>query len=105
MIQVLAELATEILRFFNNIFRKPSREIGKVVRIYDALHRVIEETKVQRILIIKAHNGGGLIKPDTPLFVSVLYEDYTHPLDTVRNDYQKVEVDEEYIRLLRDLGQ
>lgn len=100
----MIDLITELLKFFNNLFNRPSKQINKVVRIYDSLHRLIEETKIQRILIIKAHNGGGLIKPDNSLYISVLYEDYTHPLDTIRNDYQKIEVDEEYVRMLRDLS-
>lgn len=94
---------TELIKFLNSIVFKPSRQIAKVINIYDALHRVVENTNVQRVLIMKAHNGGGLIRPDTPLYVTVLYEDYTHPLTSIKADYQKIEVDEPYVRLLMDL--
>lgn len=102
---MISDFLVELFRFFNNLIsRLPSRQIEKVVEIYDSLHRLIDETKVQRVLIFKAHNGGGFIKPDTPLYVSSLYEDYIHPLDSIRNDYQKMELDEDYVRMLRDLS-
>lgn len=93
----------ELLRLINNIFSRPSAQIKKVVRIYDSLHLILDSSDVHRILISKAHNSGGLIKPHTPLYVTALYEDYTHPLESVKARWFKVEVDEEYIRILVQL--
>jgi hypothetical protein len=96
----IGELGVEIMRFINKITLKPSKEIKKVVAIYDEMHKILEETKVQRFLVFKAHNGGGLIKPSTPLYVSVLHEDYSTPFKSVKDTYQQVMIDGEYIRIL-----
>lgn len=96
-------IITEILKFFNNLFSTPRKQIQKVVNIYDSMHVVLDETAVERFLIFKAHNGGGIIKPHTPLYISVLYEDYTHPFKSVKDDYQRLAVDEALIRILAQL--
>jgi len=95
-----SDLATEFFKFLNQFTLKPSKEIKKVVKIYDEMHKVLDETDVQRMLVIKAHNGGGLIRPSTQLYVSVLYEDYTVPFKSVKEEYQKLPVDSEYLRMM-----
>ncbi len=94
------DLFTEVLKLVNFITLKPSREIKKVVKIYDEMHRVLADTDVERFLIFKAHNGGGLIRPMTPLYASVIHEDYTEPFTSVKEKYQQLRIDSEYIRLL-----
>lgn len=96
----LLESIAEIFKFIARSFHLPSGQIKKVVNIYDSLHRVINQTSVERILVYKAHNGGGVIKPDTPLYSTVLYEDYEAPLPSVKDQYQKLELPENAIRLL-----
>lgn len=103
MISSIFTFLTEIFKFLR-VFNLPSKQIKKVVKIYDAMHYIVEKSAVERVLIIKAHNSGGWIKPDTPLYISVLYEDYTEPLDSVKSNYQKMEIDEDYLRMLRDLS-
>lgn len=93
----------ELLRLVNNIFSRPSAQIKKVVRIYDSLHSIVDNTDVHRVLIVKAHNSGGLIKPHTPLYITALYEDYSHPMESIKGKWFKVEVDEEYVRILLQL--
>lgn len=96
---------TEILRFFNNWFPNPKYSVQKIVKIYDTMHFILEETPVERFLIFKAHNGGGVIKPNTPVYSSVLYEDYTGPFKAVKNQYQRMESDEYYLRMLVEMIQ
>lgn len=74
-----------------------------MVDIYDAMHKLMEDTTVERFLILKTHNGGGLIKSTTPLYISALYEDYTSPLMSVKGDIQNLLLDEEFIRMLLEL--
>jgi hypothetical protein len=97
------EIIGELLKFINNIFITPRKQIKKVISIYDSMHRVLDETAVERFLIVKAHNSGGIIKPNTPLYISVIYEDYTHPFKSIKDDYQKLSIDEEYLRMLVSL--
>lgn len=69
------------------------------------MHSVLNQTKVERLLINKAHNGGGFIHPTTPLYASSLYEDYTHPLGSIKEKVQRLQLDEEFIRLILELCQ
>lgn len=103
MIQAILIFFTEILKFIGNKFTMPSRQVNRIINIYDSMHRIIADSSVERITILKAHNSGGWIKPDTPLYISILYEDYTHPLESIKGFYQRMEIDEEYLRMLRDL--
>lgn len=100
---IFVELSIEVVKLFSKLLLKPSREIARVVKIYDTMHKVLETTDVERMLILKAHNGGGLIRPSTPLYVSVLYEDYDNPFTSVKETYQKYMIDEHYLRTLNDL--
>lgn len=97
------EAIGEIVKFLNNIFITPRKQISKVVAVYDSMHKILDETAVERFLIMRAHNSGGIIKPNTPLYTSVIYEDYTHPFKSVKDDYQRLAVDEEYLRMLVSL--
>lgn len=99
-----SEAITEIFRFFNNLISGARSHIRKVVNIYDSMHKILDETQVERFIIFKAHNGGGFIRPNTPLYVSAIYEDYTHPFHSVKDSLQKLEVDEGYLRMLASIN-
>jgi hypothetical protein len=99
---------TELLKFFNTLLKlrvSPEKQIQKVVSIYDTMNMVLRETSVERFLIFKAHNGGGIIKPTGELYVSTLYEEFTEPFYAVKWKYQKLEVDKEYVKMLLNLIQ
>lgn len=98
-----SDVIAEGIRFLNNIFVTPRDQVKKIVTIYDTMHRIVEDSPVERFLILKAHNGGGVIKPNTPIYSSVIFEDYTHPFRSVKDQYQKLQADEEYLRLLVDV--
>lgn len=98
-----SDAITEVFRFLNNRFASPKRQISKVVNIYDAIHRVLEETNVERFLIFKAHNGGGVISPNGDLFISTLYEGYKEPFTSVKSKYQKLPVDIVYAKMLLEI--
>lgn len=94
---------TEILKFLRLWSTNTKTQIEKVVTIYDTMHEVLEKTSVERFMIFKAHNGGGIIKPSGELYASCLYEDYTHPFDSKKSQYQKIELDSIYLRMLLDI--
>lgn len=100
-----SDAVTEIFRFLNNIFTSPKKQIMKVIRIYDAMHKVIQETNVERFMVFKAHNGGGVINPTGNLYVSVIYEDYDHPFVSMKDNYQKLSVDVPYAKILVEVIQ
>lgn len=97
----------EVFKFLNSLIGATSikKQIEKVNNIYDAMHRAIAESIAQRFLIMRAHNGGGVIKPTGDLYASVLYQDYVKPFHDVKADYQKLPVDKEYTKMLLDIMQ
>lgn len=97
---VFFEIGLEIFKFISRLISRPSKQIKKIVAIYDEMHKVIELTEAQKFIIFKAHNGGGLIRTNTPLFVSALHEDYSTPFSATKEKYQQISVDGEYIRML-----
>lgn len=94
---------TEVFRFLNARFASPRRQIAKVVQIYDSMHSVLDETNIERFLIFKAHNGGGVISPSGDLYVSALYEGYKDPFHSVKGDYQRLPVDIVYAKMLLEI--
>lgn len=97
------DVVGEIFKFLTNLFITPKKQIQKVVKIYDTMNRILEETVIQRCLVFKVHNTGGLIRPTTELFASVLYEDYRIPFTSVKEGYQRLPVDKEYIKMILDV--
>lgn len=70
----------------------------------EAIDRVLSDTGVERILLMKTEDGGGKPRLGTHLYASVLYEGYKHPLNSVKNDYQRLLVDDIYVKMLSDIG-
>lgn len=70
----------------------------------ETIDRVINGTGAQRGLMMKTENGGGKPRLGTHLYASVLYEGYKHPLNSVKNDYQRILVDDIYVKMLSDIG-
>lgn len=104
----MINLFVELIKFLHDIWNRhvgssPEKNIKKLINIYDEMHRILNETEVKRLLILKAHNGGGVIKPSGNLYVSVLYEDYTHPFFSVKDQYQSLAVDKDYAKMLVDI--
>lgn len=73
-----------------------------VLDIYSTLHTLQRATGAGRVLVLRASNGGNRPHPAKPLYISILYET-TGGLTLVRDDWDKRQVDEEYIGLLARL--
>jgi len=81
-----------------------SSDFINVSEFQEAIDRVLSDTGVQRILLMKTEDGGGKPRLGTHLYASVLYEGYKHPLNSVKNDYQRLLVDDIYVKMLSDIG-
>lgn len=104
MVKDILEIVKELLEMVN-IFkkRKISSEITKVVKIYDLMNHVLTESDVERFVIFKAHNGGGIIKIGSDLYASCVYEDYRSPFKSIKDVYQNVSLDKEYVKTLLEI--
>lgn len=103
MLEALFGAIKEFFKFLTIIFATPKEQIRKLVLIFDTMNRILAESKVQRIVILRAHNGGGIIKPSGDLFISAIYEDYRYPFEASKQDFQKLQVDMNYARTLLDI--
>jgi len=93
----LGNKKSEVLELTSNDFEDISDFQGTI-------DRVLTDTGVQRVLMMKTENGGGKPRLGTHLYASVLYEGYKHPLNSVKNDYQRILVDDIYVKMLSDIG-
>lgn len=79
---------------------KTESQLEKVKQIYEEMIKIVETTGVERFFILKAENGGGVVKPGVHLYGSVIYEMYRTPVQSHIRDYQRILLDSEYIRIL-----
>ena len=80
-------------------------QLERVVKLYDAMISLSSMEDIQRVLILKIENSGGLIDPKVQLYASVLHEDYRSPINTVKTKYTKIPIDQVYVRMLHKLIQ
>jgi len=71
--------------------------------IYEAMHDIVANTTINRVLILATHNGGHEIKPGTKLYGSVLYETVAQPFVSVKASYQNIPLDAAYVQVLVEL--
>lgn len=80
-------------------------QLERVVKLYDAMISLSSMEDIQRVLILKIENSGGLIDPKVQLYASVLHEDYRSPVNTAKTKYTKIPIDQVYVRMLHKLIQ
>ena len=85
-----------------NSFNKAMVSISK---IYDTLGDAITKTSASRALILYTSNGGGIPHPGSTLYSTVLYEYHDANIKAVKNEFQSVLVDGEYVDMLVQLEQ
>jgi hypothetical protein len=79
----------------------PRKQINKLIKIYDTMHKILEIDGVQRVIIYKIHNGGGVIKPTGDLYSSILYEDYVKPFKSKKELSQRIVMDVDSLKIIR----
>lgn len=69
-----------------------------------ALNRLVTELPVARALVLKAHNGGGMITPSSQLKVTCRHEMWTAGLPSVKDAFTDFSVDAPYVAMLNRLS-
>ena len=88
----------------SEVLELTSNDFEDISDFQETIDRVLTDTGVQRVLMMKTEDGGGKPRLGTHLYASVLYEGYKHPLNSVKNDYQRILVDDIYVKMLSDIG-
>lgn len=77
--------------------------LNKVHKVYDTIDELRKELGCDRILILRAHNGGGLPSPDNNLYSSIVYESSSKEVGNVKDTWQRQRIDKPYANLLLDV--
>lgn len=98
-----ADAIAEIFKVFGLLLKrkKSGKKLTQIVDIYDGMISILSETDIQLTVVITAHNGGGELKPGSTIYKSAVYELYRDPFKSVKAEWQKIELDIEYTRLLK----
>jgi hypothetical protein len=83
---------------------KKVNNLENLLEIQGILNRVIDDTCIQRVLVMKTENGGGKPRLGAHLYASILYEAFKAPLSSSKTDYQRILVDDIYVKMLSDIG-
>ena len=75
----------------------------QVTKVYDHLERMKAGINAQRVLIVRAHNGGNVLTPQSQLYASILYEVYDAAYESIKEFWMKREVGQDYLRLLQSI--
>ena len=86
----------------NGTFKRAFIDISK---LYEELNFLLAKTAAKRVLVLRAHNGGGKPKKGYPLYSTAEYEVYQGSGNTIKQDWQKQPLDEYYISMLTELDQ
>lgn len=77
--------------------------LNKVHKVYTTIDELRKELGCDRILILRAHNGGGLPSPDNNLYSSIIYESSSKEVGNVKDTWQRQRIDKTYANLLLEV--
>jgi len=98
IVSIIKDLVIILKHFITG--KRAKLQLEKVKNIYEEMTKIVEETGVERFLVLKAENGGGTVKPGVHLYASVIYEMYRHPIRSNIRNYQRVLIDADYLKAL-----
>lgn len=91
--------------FKKGLVKHNKRATIDVVNIFEhVLHPPLQEaTKINRVIILKAHDSGGLLSPRTEWKASVQFEDFVAGVKPAKEFFQKIRLDYPYVKMLYKL--
>jgi hypothetical protein len=85
--------------------RNITTKIKNLSTQYRLMDKLRDDTNIERVLILKSHNGDGVPKPGYQLKVTALYESYEPPFQNKIDAYKNLTVDGDYILMLEQVRQ
>lgn len=71
-----------------------------VVNTYNSLRRMTAIAAIDRAYIIEVQNGGSNISLGSLKYASIIYEAHSDDLPAIQDDFFRVRLDEQYLRIL-----
>lgn len=85
--------------------RKITDVLSRIHEVYHTLNVILRETAANRVVILRAENGGDIPTVGKDLYSSIVYEAFDRELGSVKNRWQRQPLDEEYVRMLLEVAQ
>lgn len=98
IITTLLSVIKELIKWNSNRLFVEDK-LNKLVLIYDNLNYLIGLPQVNSCAIVRIENSGGLINSNVPLYYSVLNEVVDDRVNTIKNETQKIRVNEDDVRV------
>lgn len=73
------------------------------IDVYDVLNELKNAVDSPRTLVLYTEDGGGLPKPGSPLYITILYEATDKEVTSIKHDIQHILTDESYDMMLSTL--
>lgn len=103
---VLGIIISGVGSFLFYLYKKKEEDFPKyfenVSSVYDTLNELMIEVKPSRILLLCAHNGGGIPQVGKPFFSTILHE-VVRDLDPGKKSWQNQPLDQAYIKILSEM--
>lgn len=107
MLLILIATLLAPLMIYYTMFYLPAKyeasvdyKIGHLAEQQKEMGKLRDQTNVERVLILKSHNGDGVPKPGFQIKVTALYQSWEPPFKNVVDTYDGLEVDGEYVVML-----
>jgi len=75
-----------------------------LLEIQQVIERLLNKTTIHGVHVMKTENGGGRPRVGNNIYISILYEAIKDHTYSSKDDYQKMLIDEAYVRLLNTIG-
>ena len=111
-IEALVGLALATMTYFGKKIptlwrRAATRRFRKVIAHETAKHSLIQRiqniTGAKRAVLCKAHNGGGIPVRGKPLRITIDWEEFDSPIQSLKSEWQGRTPDAEHLKALLDL--
>lgn len=80
-----------------------AKVIKAIADIYQHMNKAISHEGIDRVVILKAENGGGKPKVGGVIYISAIMEVHKNSPSQILQDYQRLRADSNYVELLSDL--
>jgi hypothetical protein len=116
-VAIVAVIGQSILAFINKAAKSdkigeqetenppiPDNLFEELLEVQHIIDRLLNKTTLHSVHIMKTENSGGRPRIGNNIYISILYEGIKGQAYSSKEDYQKMLVDEPYVRLLNTIG-
>ena len=81
-----------------------TKVFNAIKTLYSTLMTMLRESKAHRVILLKTTNGGGKPRLTGKLYSSIMYEAFESPLRSIKDKWEKQELDQAYMMMLFEMN-